>query len=52
MDARELTPIVQKNKDDVYQLKKDVELLKQELAKQRLLIDDMRIDVQMLEKRR
>lgn len=50
MDAKELTPIVQKNKDEIFLLKKQVEFLTQEFEKQRLLIQDMKIDVQMMQR--
>ena len=50
MDARELTPIVQKNKDELYLLKKKVEQMEAEHEKFRLLLDDLRIDVAMLQK--
>lgn len=50
MDAKELTPIVEKNKDEIFLLKKQVEFLTQEFEKQRLLIQDMKIDVQMMQR--
>lgn len=52
MDAKELTPIVQKNKDEIFLLKKQVEFLTQEFEKQRILLEDMKIDVQMMQRSR
>lgn len=52
MDARELTPIVEKNKDRIFLLEKQVELLTQETQKLRMIIDDMQMDVKMLQGRR
>ena len=51
MDARELTKKVQELENKVYLLEKLVDYLTQEFEKQRLLMDDMRIDVQMMQKR-
>lgn len=49
MDARELTPIVEKNRDRIFLLEKQVEYLTQETEKLRILVDDMRIDLQMMQ---
>ena len=51
MDARELTKKVQEQENRIFMLEKQVEYLTQEFQKQRLLLDDMKIDVQMLQKR-
>lgn len=51
MDARELTPIVEKNKDEIFLLKKQVEFLTQEFEKQRMIINDMQIDLKMMQRR-
>ena len=51
MDARELTPIVEKNKDRIYLLEKQVELLTEETKKLRMIVDDMKLDIKMLQKR-
>ena len=52
MDARELTPIVEKNKDRIFLLEKQVETLTQETKKLRMIVDDMKIDLQMMQKSR
>lgn len=52
MDARELTPIVEKNKDRIFLLEKQVETLTQEVEKLRMIVDDMKIDVQMMQRSR
>jgi hypothetical protein len=49
MDARELTKEYIDIKDRVIKLERQVSYLTQELEKQRLLMDDMKIDVQMLQ---
>lgn len=49
MDARELTPIVEKNKGRIFLLEKQVEYLTQETEKLRIFVDDMRIDLQMMQ---
>lgn len=51
MDARELTPIVEKNKDEIFLLKKQVEFLTQEFEKQRMIISDMQIDLKMMQRK-
>lgn len=50
MDAKELTPIVEKNKDRIFLLEKQVELLTAEQKKLRMLVDDMKIDMQMMQR--
>ena len=52
MDARELTKKVQEQESRIYHLEKEVEYLSQELQKQRLLLNDLDIDVHMLQNRR
>ena len=47
MDAKELTKVVERQANEIYELKKQVEFLTQEVNKQRMLLDDLRIDVQM-----
>lgn len=51
MNASELTPIVQKNKDELFLLKKRVEQLDQEVEKLSLILGDLKIDVKMLQRR-
>lgn len=51
MDARELTKIVEKQENLIRELKKRVDYLELELKHQRIIIDDMKIDVQMLQRR-
>ena len=51
MDARELTKVVNRLEDKMIQLEKEVQYLKQVVDKQQLEISDMKIDVQMLNKR-
>ena len=52
MDARELTKKVIEQENRIFMLEKQVEYLTQEFEKQRLIIDDMKIDVKMLQNRR
>ena len=47
MDAKELTKVVERQTNEIHELKKQVEFLTQEVNKQRMLLDDLRIDVQM-----
>lgn len=48
MDAKELTKKVQDQENRIFKLEKQVEYLTQEYEKQRLLMQDMSIDVKML----
>lgn len=50
MDARELTKKVTEQENRIFVLEKQVEYLTQEFQKQRLIIDDMQIDVKMLQR--
>lgn len=50
MDARELTQVTNKHANEIYELKKQVDFLRQEFEKQRLIISDMQIDIKMLDK--
>ena len=52
MDARELTKKVQEQENRIFVLEKQVEYLTQEFQKQRLILDDMNIDIKMLQKGR
>lgn len=52
MDARELTKKVTEQENRIFVLEKQVEYLTQEFQKQRLILDDMSIDVKMLQKGR
>lgn len=52
MDARELTKRYEKLMDDYIETKKKVDYLEQEVSKLRLFVDDMKVDIAMLEKRR
>lgn len=45
MDAKELTLVVNNQSDKISELEKQVKYLTQELEKQRLLMNDMKIDV-------
>ena len=51
MDARELTKRVVDQENRIYHLEKQVDFLTQELQKQHLIMDDVRIDVQMMQRR-
>ena len=51
MNAKELTKIVNEQSNRIIELEKDVNYLKQEFEKQRMFIDDLKIDVQMLDRR-
>lgn len=52
MDAKELTILVGKQADRIRKLENQVDYLTQEFEKQRMFIDDLKIDVQMLQGRR
>lgn len=52
MNAAELTPIVQKNKEEIFLLKKRIEQLDQEVEKLSLILSDLKVDVKMLYARR
>ncbi len=47
MDARELTKRMHEMENNVIEMGKEVEYLKQELEKQRLIISDLKVDVKM-----
>ena len=51
MDARELTKKYNDLSNTVIELKKEVEYLTQENTKLRMIVEDLKIDVQMLERR-
>lgn len=51
-DAKELTKLMEDTRDRVRVLEKQVEYLTQEFEKQRLLMDDMKVDVQMMQRAR
>ena len=51
MDARELTKKVTDQENRIFHLEKEVEFLSQELQKQRLLLNDLDIDVHMLQRK-
>ena len=48
MNAKELTEIVNKQSNEIIELNGDVTYLKQEVEKLRMLMDDIKIDIQML----
>ena len=50
MDARELTEKYWALENEVAKLKKEVEYLKDEIQKLRMLTEDMKIDLLMLER--
>lgn len=52
MDAKELTKVVDKNKERIFFLEKHVEQLTQKVEKMELLLNDLRIDVKMMEGRK
>lgn len=51
MDARELTKKVIDQENRIFKLERQVDFLTQEYEKQRLLMDDLRIEVQMMQRR-
>ncbi len=51
MDAKELTKVVEKQRNEIYELKKKVDFLTIEYEKQRMFIDDLKVDVEMLQRR-
>lgn len=51
MNAQELTKYFYKHDNEIVALKKQVEYLEAELKKLRLLMQDLQIDVQMLQKK-
>ena len=51
-DARELTKQMENTRERLSLAEKELEYLKQEFEKQRLIISDMQIDVKMLQNRR
>ena len=52
MDAKELTKVVEKQTNEIYELKKQVEFLTTEFEKHRMFISDLQIDVKMLQRER
>ena len=50
MDARELTKKYIDMSNELFQTKKQVEYLTQEFEKLRLLVEDMKIDIQMMQR--
>ena len=52
MDARELTKKVTEQENRIYHLERQVEFLTMEFQKQRLIVDDMSIDIKMLQNKR
>lgn len=52
MDAKELTKEYTRLSNDLFTTKKQVEYLIQEMEKLCMLVDDMKIDVQMLSRQR
>lgn len=52
MDAKELTQKYYALTNEFVEVKKQVEFLTQEFEKQRLIIEDMKIDVQMLSRQK
>ena len=51
MDARELTKRYYDLNNTVFELKKEVEYLTQKAAKLRMIVEYLKIDVKMLERR-
>ena len=52
MDARELTTVVEKLRGEIREDKKRIDYLEMELEKIRLLMNYMKIDVEMLQRER
>lgn len=52
MDARELTKVVNDHANRIIELEKDNRYLNDEIKKLRLLVDDLKIEVQMMNKPR
>ena len=52
MDARELTKEYTRLSNDLFTTMKQVEYLTQEMEKMRMLVDDMKIDVKMMQRER
>ena len=50
MDARELTKKYYDLRNEYDHTKKQVEFLTQEIEKLRMIVDDMKVDVQMLQR--
>jgi regulator of replication initiation timing len=48
MDARELTKTYNDLRNDVIELKKQVDYLTQENEKLRMIVEDLRIDIKMM----
>lgn len=51
-DARELTKQMENTRERLFLAEKEIEYLKQEFEKQRLIISDMKIDMKMLQNMR
>lgn len=51
-DARELTKQMENTRERLFLAEKEIEYLKQEFEKQRLIISDMQIDMKMLQNMR
>lgn len=52
MDARELTKMFHKLEYEIFDLKKKIDVLEQENAIRKLVVEDLKIDVAMLNKTR
>ena len=52
MDARELTKKMYEQENTINNHEKRIEYLEQELAKLRMLMDDMKIDLKMMQGRK
>lgn len=50
MDARELTKKYTVIENELFQTKKQLEFLTQEYEKLRMIVDDLKIDVQMMQR--
>lgn len=51
MDARELTKVYEQIRSEQQDMKRTVDYLEQEAAKLRMIVEDLKIEVQMLERR-
>ena len=51
MNAVELTKVVNDQQNRIIELEKEVKYLSQEFEKQRMIIEDLKVDVQMLNRK-
>lgn len=51
MNAVELTKIVNNQQNRIIELEKEVKYMNQEFEKQRIIVEDLKIDIQMLNRK-